>query len=107
MVSSNCFCRFIHITLVRFGRIYAHFLTGAEIAAIRGAFASDDSTPVHVGSAKPNVGHLESASGVAGLVKAILMLENGAIPPSINLVELKESIRGSDISVSSCIRHPR
>ncbi|TVY93276.1 Highly reducing polyketide synthase [Lachnellula willkommii] len=72
---------------------------GAEIAAIRGAFATDDSTPVHVGSAKPNVGHMESASGVAGLIKAILMLENGAIPPSINLVELKESIQGSDISI--------
>ena len=40
--------------------------------------------PLLVGSIKPNIGHLEGAAGVAGLIKGILMLENGKIPPHIN-----------------------
>ncbi|KAF4632818.1 hypothetical protein G7Y89_g5307 [Cudoniella acicularis] len=37
-----------------------------------------------VGSVKSNIGHLEAAAGIAGIVKAVLILENGVIPPSIN-----------------------
>jgi acyl transferase domain-containing protein len=33
------------------------------------------------GSVKANIGHLEGASGLAGIVKAVLMIENGLIPP--------------------------
>lgn len=40
--------------------------------------------PIYIGSAKTNVGHLEPASGMAGLLKAILSLENCAIPASIH-----------------------
>ena len=40
--------------------------------------------PIVVGSLKPNVGHLEGAAGVAGLIKGVLMLERGKIPPNIN-----------------------
>jgi acyl transferase domain-containing protein len=49
---------------------------------------------------KPNIGHLESASGAASLIKAILMLENDAMPPVINLKELKDSCQGEEILVS-------
>lgn len=74
---------------------------GAEIAAIRAAFTSNGS-PVTVGSVKPNIGHLESASGIASLIKAVLMLENDSIPPNVNLVTLKENLQGSNVVVSSC-----
>ncbi|KAL9101302.1 MAG: hypothetical protein Q9163_003414 [Psora crenata] len=37
--------------------------------------------PLHLGSAKANVGHAESASGVTSLIKVLLMLENNEIPP--------------------------
>lgn len=42
---------------------------------------------------KSNIGHLEGASGVAGVIKAILALENGILPPnSINLQNLNPQI---------------
>jgi len=37
--------------------------------------------PLPIGSVKTNLGHLEAASGMAGLVKAILVLKNRALPP--------------------------
>ncbi|KAL8713811.1 MAG: hypothetical protein Q9225_006708, partial [Loekoesia sp. 1 TL-2023] len=40
--------------------------------------------PLVVGSVKTNIGHLEAASGLAGVVKTIFALENGVIPPNIN-----------------------
>ncbi|PHH69515.1 hypothetical protein CDD82_7707 [Ophiocordyceps australis] len=48
--------------------------------------------PVVVGSVKPNIGHLEGAAGVAGLIKAVLVLEHGQIPPNINYKEPNPSI---------------
>jgi acyl transferase domain-containing protein len=61
---------------------------------------SNDPSPLRIGSVKPNIGHLESASGVASLIKAILMLENDAMPPVINLQELKDSCTGPGVLVS-------
>ncbi len=39
---------------------------------------------LRIGSVKTNIGHTETTSGLAGIIKVVLALENGVIPPSIN-----------------------
>ncbi len=50
-----------------------------------------------VGSVKSNIGHTLETAGLAGLVKAILSIQHGVIPPSIHVNKLNESIPWDDI----------
>ena len=63
----------------------------ATIAAVFGRHRTA-SDPLIVGSIKTNIGHLESASGLAGLIKATLVLEKGLIPPSLNFEKAREGL---------------
>ncbi|MET7331018.1 acyltransferase domain-containing protein [Nonomuraea sp. NPDC005650] len=56
-------------------------LEAGALGAVYGAGRPAEQ-PCLIGSAKSNIGHLEGAAGIAGLVKAVLALERGEIPPS-------------------------
>lgn len=79
-----------------------------EITAIAAVLSRwrTHSNPLFVGSVKANIGHLESASGLAGLLKAIVCLERDMIPPSINFEsenkELKLRERHMKVQVVAC-----
>ena len=55
-----------------------------EARALGEIFAQRRDRPVSVGSVKTNIGHAGGAAGIAGLIKTVLAVENGLIPPSLN-----------------------
>ncbi|KAK6504334.1 hypothetical protein TWF506_002537 [Arthrobotrys conoides] len=59
-------------------------------AAFRGTRSDDD--PIHIGALKSNFGHMEATSGIASVIKTILVLERGVIPPIADLKELNSAI---------------
>ncbi len=55
-----------------------------EAGALAEVLGRPRKKPLPIGSAKTNLGHLETASGMAGLLKVVLSLKNRAIPPSLH-----------------------
>ena len=64
-----------------------------EFASVREVFAGPRRTkPLHVASVKGNIGHLEGASGVAALIKTLLMMQHNTIPVQANFANLNAKI---------------
>ena len=55
-----------------------------EISALQNSIAKNRKTTCYLGSVKSNMGHLESAAGIAGLIKSALILNQGIIPGNIH-----------------------
>ena len=82
-----------------------------EASALFEAFGRSrvDSSTLVVGCVKTNIGHLEGASGVAGLVKTVLMLENEIILPNVGFRSPNERIPLQDWKIEvqkGCIAVP-
>lgn len=70
----------------------------AELQGIANVFCGNGRFPdsLYVGSIKSNIGHLESTSGLAGLIKTVLILENGLIPPNADFQSEKSNLKLKD-----------
>jgi len=66
-------------------------IEAAALGAVLGT-APDRDTPLLVGSAKTNVGHLEGAAGAVGLLKAALCLHHRQLVPSLNFTQPNPAI---------------
>ncbi|WP_225323142.1 type I polyketide synthase [Synechococcus sp. RSCCF101] len=66
-----------------------------EVNALGAVFQArpEESAPIRLGSVKANLGHLEAAAGIAGLIKVLLAMQHQAIPPQINLRQLNPLIQ--------------
>ncbi|MBT53145.1 MAG: polyketide synthase [Mameliella sp.] len=88
-----------------------------EVAALTQAFAETSNVVGHcrIGSVKTNIGHLDTAAGVASLIKASLALHNRQMPPSLGFEAPNPAIDfdGSPFAVNDRLRdwprltHPR
>ncbi|MEU6009331.1 beta-ketoacyl synthase N-terminal-like domain-containing protein [Streptomyces sp. NPDC047453] len=63
-----------------------------EAEALADVYGRDHGSPVYLGAVKTNIGHLEAAAGIAGLIKAALCLDRAEIPPNLHFTRLNSNI---------------
>ena len=70
-----------------------------EAAALGEALGARRSRPLTIGSVKTNIGHLEAASGMAGLLKAVLAFRAGRVAPSLHCATPNPAIPFGDLNL--------
>ena len=91
------------VTIASVGYIEAHG-TGTplgdpiEVNSLAAVFGGR-ATPLVIGACKTNIGHLEGAAGIAGLVKLSLCVQHGSVPQNLSFNKLNPSIDVSECPV--------
>lgn len=99
-------CKSAHVDPLEIGYVEAHG-TGTSLGDRIEAHAlgmvfgrkRPGSGPLMIGSIKPNIGHLEGAAGIAGLIKAVLMVERGSLLPSGGFTEPNPAIPFTELGL--------
>ncbi|XP_075219330.1 fatty acid synthase-like isoform X2 [Lycorma delicatula] len=63
-----------------------------EVKAIENVFCKNRKKPLQIGSIKSNIGHTEPASAICSIVKVLISMETGVIPPNINFYKPRSDI---------------
>ncbi|MDN3268070.1 type I polyketide synthase [Streptomyces sp. MA15] len=78
-----------HGTATRLGDV-------VEVAALRRVFGDTGPAWCALGSVKSNIGHANSAAGIAGFAKTVLALHHGVLPPTLDALPLNPDLRLDD-----------
>ncbi|MES2946571.1 MAG: beta-ketoacyl synthase N-terminal-like domain-containing protein, partial [Pseudomonadota bacterium] len=70
-----------------------------EVEALAEVLGEGRDAPLMVGSVKTNLGHLEAAAGVAGLIKAILCVQHGVVPAHLNFTDINPEIDSGTVEL--------
>lgn len=76
-----------------------------EVEALGAVYGRQRQTPLLIGSVKTNLGHLESAAGIAGLIKVVLALQHREIPRHLHFSHPNPHIPWSELSISVPTAH--
>lgn len=73
-----------------------------EVGALGNVFGTDRKSagPLAIGSVKTNIGHLEAAAGIAGLIKVVLMLRRREIPPHLHFANPSPHIDWANLPIT-------
>ncbi|MDP3561563.1 MAG: beta-ketoacyl synthase N-terminal-like domain-containing protein, partial [Legionellaceae bacterium] len=80
-----------------------------ELSAIQSVYGQNRSNnnPLYIGSVKSNLGHLEAAAGMAGLIKTILMLEHKEIVKNLHFKSLNPNISLDKDQIKISTKHKK
>lgn len=78
-----------HGTATRLGDV-------VEVAALRRVFGDTGPAWCALGSVKSNIGHANSAAGIAGFAKTVLALHHGVLPPTLDALPLNPDLQLDD-----------
>lgn len=80
------------------GSVFGDAMEARALGAMLGTGRPAD-RPLILGSVKGNIGHTEAVSGMAGLIKTVLSMQQGEIPPNIHLKTLNPDVPAAELGI--------